>query len=105
MHCRKNSRNHRAAWLSLLLLVTLALPATLAAQPDSQQQSLQRADALARAGKLQQARALYEQALAEGANLAGDFSRSRILGMAYYSAKRPKFDEAARWLGNAWRLK
>jgi tetratricopeptide (TPR) repeat protein len=89
----------------LLALLALALPATLGAQAGNPQRTLERADALAKAGKLQQARALYESALAEGANLAADPGRARNLGMAYYKAKPPKYDEAARWLGNAWRLK
>ena len=83
----------------------MALAGAQQAAAGNNEARLRRADAYARSGKLQAARLLYEQALAAGASLDGSYERSRALGEAYYKAKPPEYDAAAKWLQNAWRLR
>lgn len=86
------------------MVVLVALGLAEAQQDANSNSLLRRADAYAKAGKLQAARLLYEQAIASGASLEGSYERSRALGEAYYKAKPADYDKAARWLQNAWRL-
>ncbi len=66
---------------------------------------LEKGDEYIAAGKPSQARGEYEKAIKAGANLSGDFSRSRNLGLAYLNGSPHNFAKAATWLNAALKLR
>ncbi len=86
----------------LLLIPAAAMPAAAQASSDA---LLKQADRYMLDGKTNQARATYERALAAGAQIEGDYVRSRNLGLCYMDGTPSDFSKAARWLEAALRLR
>lgn len=86
-----------------MLALVVSLPAPAARAADNAQALLQQGDRYLRDGKLQEARAAYEQAIEAGAKLESDARHARSLGYVYLYGEPRDPETALRWLDLSWK--
>lgn len=84
-----------------MVLTLVCITVSAVAQRTDKGALLRQADRLAAEGKLVEARLTYEEALAAGANIEGDYARLRSLGLCYMNGMPADLNRAAKWLAGA----